>query len=103
MDRTLELVVFELNDGVTHEDFMATVTPVSEWVSTQPGFISRELVHSPDTGKYIDIVWWRTRAEADAAAEAAIASSICAPMFGRISLESTTMLHGDLAEKLRAA
>jgi hypothetical protein len=101
--KTIELVVFELNEGVTHEEFMSTVPAVSEWVSTQPGFVSRELVYSPEDGKYIEIVWWRSRAEADAAAEAALSSPTCAPMFGRIAMDSMLMLHGDLAEQLIAA
>lgn len=101
--KTLELVVFELNEGVTHDEFMPTVSPVSEWVSTQPGFISRELVHSPEDGRYAEVVWWRSRSEADAAGQAAMNSPSCAPMFGKIAMESMLMLHGDIAEQFVAA
>lgn len=104
MDRkTLELVVFELNEGVTHDEFMATVEAVSRWVATQPGFISRELVYSPEEGKYTEIVWWQTRQAADAAGEAAMNSASCAPIFGKIAMASALMLHGDVVEALAAA
>lgn len=102
-NKTLELVVFELNEGVTDDEFMATVKDVSRWVATQPGFVSRELVHSPESGKYTEIVWWRSRQEAEAAAQEAMDSPSCAPMFGMIAMDSMTMLHGNVVEALAAA
>ena len=61
-DRVLELVVFKLKVGVTHEQFLSTVDPVSDWARQQPGFVSRELSYS------------------EAAADAAMSSGSCAPM-----------------------
>jgi heme-degrading monooxygenase HmoA len=95
-EKVLELVVFTLADGVEREQFLATVEPVSSWIAGQPGFISRELSHDAEGDRWIDLVWWRTMAEAQAAAELAMSSESCAPMFALIDMESTLMLHGEL-------
>ena len=46
--KVLELVVFELNEGVSREQFLATNDAVSAWISKQPGFISDELSHDSE-------------------------------------------------------
>ena len=102
-DRVLELVVFKLADGVSHDEFLATVDPVSRWAKTQPGFISRELAYDAEHDQYVDVVWWRSLDEAHAAAEAAMSSEACLPMFSKIELESATMIHGESAVEQVAA
>lgn len=93
-EKVLELVVFQLAEGVQDEDFLQTVGPVSEWVRTQPGFISRDLVHGVETDKWIEVVLWESLEQAKAAAEAAMTSETCSPMFSKIDFESIEMLHG---------
>ena len=93
----VELVVFKLADGVSREQFLGTVDPVSTWIGRQPGFVSRELSYDADGDSWIDVVWWSSLEEAQAAAELAMNSESCAPMFGLIDMESTLMLHGELA------
>lgn len=93
--KVLELVVFKLRPGTDREHFLGTVEPVSRWAAEQPGFVSRELVHDADGDRWIDAVWWRSMEEAQAAAERAMTSEACAPMFGLIEEESTLMLHGE--------
>ena len=92
-DHVLELVVFELADGVTQEQFLPVADTVSEWVKTQPGFRSRELSYSPETAKYVEVVYWDTLGEAVAASAASETSDACMPMFGMLALESATFLH----------
>ena len=92
--KVLELVVFKLGDGVSRERFLRTVDEVSRWIARRPGFISRELVYDGDGDRWIDVVWWKSMAEAQAAAELAMSSDSCAPMFALIDMESTLMLHG---------
>jgi hypothetical protein len=94
-DKVLELVVFGLKQGTTREQLLETVDDVSAWISSQPGFISRELVQEADGDRWIDIVWWKTLADAQAAAALAMTSETCAPMFALIDTESTLMLHGE--------
>ncbi len=93
--KVLELVVFKLNEGVSREQLLGTVDPVSAWIAEQPGFISRELAHDAEGDRWVDVVWWRSAAEAHAAAERAMTSESCAPMFALIDMESMLMLHGE--------
>ncbi len=95
--KVLELVVFKLNEGVTAEHLLATVDPVSEWIAEQPGFVSRQLAHDAEGERWVDVVWWETLDDAKAAAERAMSSESCAPMFALIDMESTLMLRGEAA------
>jgi antibiotic biosynthesis monooxygenase (ABM) superfamily enzyme len=96
-DRVLELVVFRLNEGVSREELLATVDDVSAWAAEQPGFISRDLVHDAEGDRWIEVIWWRTLKDAKAAAERAMTSARCAPMFALIDAEASLMAHGEPA------
>ena len=95
--KVLELVLFKLNEGVSPEQFLGTVDAVSAWISTQPGFVSRELSYDREGDRWIDVVRWETIEDAHAAAELAMTSEACAPMFSLIDMESTLMVHGEAA------
>jgi hypothetical protein len=92
--KVLELVVFRAKDGVSHDQLLSTVDAVSNWALAQPGFISRELAYSPETNQWIEVIWWQTRADADAAAAIAMTDEACTPMFALIDMESVLFLHG---------
>ena len=53
------------------------------------------LVEDREGERWIDVVWWCSLAEARAAAERAMSSESCVPMFALIDMESTLMLHGE--------
>ena len=93
-DKVLELVVFALRDGVTRERLLGTVDAVSAWARTQPGFISRDLSYNADQDKWIEVVYWASLHDADAAAKASESSAQCAPMFALIDMDSALFLHG---------
>ena len=95
--KVLELVVFKLDDGVSREQFLGTNDAVSAWIGKQPGFISRELSYDAEGDRWIDVLWWESMDEARAAAEKAMTSESCTPMFRLIDMESTLMLHGEQA------
>ena len=90
----LELVVYKLNEGVSREAFLGTNEAVSSWISRQPGFVSRELVHDAEGDRWVDVIWWETLEHAQAASELAMTSPSCSPMFALIDMESALMLHG---------
>ena len=92
--KVLELVVYKLNEGVSHEEFLATNGPASAWLSKQPGFLSREVVYDAEGDRWVDVVWWETIEQAHAAVELAMSSESCSPMFALIDAESMLMLHG---------
>ena|SRR5688572_8353763 len=93
-ERVLELVVFKVKDGVTREQLLGTVDAVSNWAKTQPGFLTRDLCYAAEQDRWIEVIWWRSLADAEAAAEAATSSESCAPMFSLINMESAPMWHG---------
>jgi antibiotic biosynthesis monooxygenase (ABM) superfamily enzyme len=93
--KVLELVVYKLNEGVSREQFLATNGPASAWLRDQPGFISRELAHESEGDRWVDVVWWDTLDNATTAAEHALSSESCSPMFALIDTESMLMLHGE--------
>ena len=95
--KVLELVVFSLDEGATRDQLLATAAPVSAWIADQPGFISRELSYDAEGDRWIEVVWWETMADARAAAERAMTSESCAPMFALIDMASALMLHGEPA------
>jgi hypothetical protein len=107
--RVLELVVYQLHEGVSREQFLGTNDAVSGWIREQPGLISRELVYDAEGDRWVDVIWWETLEQAQAASERSITSESCAPMFALIDMESALMLHGipaidrvDAATPLRA-
>ncbi len=91
--KLLELVVFRLNEGVSREELLSTAHAVSGWISEQPGFISRDLLYDSAAGHWIEVVWWRTLHDARAAAELAVTSESCRPMFALIDTASSLMAH----------
>ncbi|MEL7465260.1 MAG: hypothetical protein AAFN79_14410 [Pseudomonadota bacterium] len=64
----LEMVRFRLKAEADADAFRTAAPVVTEWASRQPGFQSRTLVEQGD-GHWVDLVWWRSEAEAFAAAD----------------------------------
>ena len=91
----VEIAVFKLKDGVTRGQLLDTVDAVSEWAQQQPGFLSRDFTYSGDEDNWIDVLWWGSMDAAKTAAEVAMTSESCAPMFALIDVESIQMLHGE--------
>ena len=92
--RVLELVVYQLHNGISPEQFLGTNDAVSSWIRQQPGFISRELVHDAEGDRWVDVIWWETLEQAQAASERSMTSESCAPMFALIDMDSALLLHG---------
>jgi hypothetical protein len=92
---TLELVVFKLKEGTTREQFLTTDDAASKWMRQQPGFVSHELSYAPESDRWIELARWESMEDAQAAAEAAMSSESCAPMFALIDMDSALMLHGE--------
>jgi hypothetical protein len=90
----LELVVYQLHKGISREQFLGTNDAVSSWIRQQPGFISRELAHDAEGDRWVDVIWWETLEQAQAASERSMTSESCSPMFALINMDSALMLHG---------
>ena len=92
--KVLELVVYQLHKGVSREQFLGTNDAVSSWIRQQPGFLSRELVYEAEGDRWVDVIWWETLEQAQAASERSMTSESCSPMFALINMESALLLHG---------
>jgi hypothetical protein len=89
---TIELVEFRLKEGVSTAAFLAAVEASQVAVRRFPGFISRELLGS-DEGLWIDLVHWRSHADALAAAEAFGSMPEVAAFADMIDPQHVRMLH----------
>lgn len=67
MAETLEIVSFRLKPGAA-ADFVAKNGIVTDWLSRQPGFLSRHLGERDD-GSWVDVVRWQSLEQAQAAAQ----------------------------------
>lgn len=92
--KVLELVVYQLHKGVSREQFLGTNDAVSSWIRQQPGFLSRELVYEAEGDRWVDVIWWETLEQAQAASERSMTSESCSPMFALIDMDSALLLHG---------
>jgi heme-degrading monooxygenase HmoA len=93
-DKVLELAVYRLKEETTREQFLSTSAAVSEWIATQPGFISRDLLYAADQDRWVDVIYWKTLAEAHAAAAVAESHEDCQPFFNLIDMgNDMLMLH----------
>lgn len=67
MSLTLELVTFRVREAY-EANFIVANGVVNDWLSRQPGYISRNLSRTSD-GEWIDAILWQSNADAWAAAE----------------------------------
>jgi hypothetical protein len=96
-ENVLELVVFRLRPGVARVEFVESNEPVSSWIAGQPGFISRDLSYEAESDRWVDVIWWETLGEAEAASQRALGSDTCAPMFAMIEMDDMLFLHAEAA------
>jgi heme-degrading monooxygenase HmoA len=94
MSGTIELVQFRLKAGVAEAAFLAAVADTQAAIERFPGYLSRELLKHDD-GLWVDLVHWRSKAEALAAAEAFATLPEVASFGAMIDETRLTMLHLD--------
>jgi hypothetical protein len=86
-------VIFELTAGAERDEFVVAADAVTEWASSQPGFVDRELYEVGD-GRWIDTVRWETLDDATAAASAIGTAADVGEFVSMIHGPSVQMLHG---------
>ena len=93
MKNALEIVTFKIKDGVKVPDFLEASAELEEgFAKKQEGFIDRTFARS-EGNDWVDVIRWKTMADAEAASKAAMQSPVCAPMFGMIDEPSVRMMH----------
>lgn len=92
----LEMVRFRLAEGADAEAFRAAASVVTDWAARQAGFQYRTLIEEADGG-WIDMVWWRSEADAKAAAGKFMDELGGAPFVAMIDGGSVDMAHHRVA------
>lgn len=96
MKNALEIVTYKIKDGVTIPDFLTASAEMEErFAKKQEGFLSRTFARG-EGNDWVDVIRWKTMADAEAASKAAMESAVCAPMFGMIDEASTKMMHFEI-------
>lgn len=88
----LEVVLFRAKAGVSDEQVLQGSAQIQPWLAGAPGYLKRA-ISKDDSGQWVDIVHWRTLAEAHQAAEKLMAEPSAAAFMAVIDPESVTMLH----------
>ena len=92
---TIETVTFELEDGISKEQFLDVVAVSTEFVQSQPGFLARRLSRAED-GTWIEHIEWETLEAARAAAAAISEAESVKPFLKCISGPSAKLVHSQL-------
>lgn len=81
MRQIVETAAFRVKDGVTEDQLaVASAEFQRSFLDSQPGFIRRELLRL-NGRDYMDLVHWRSAADAAAVMEKAAASQVCQQYF----------------------
>jgi hypothetical protein len=92
----VELVQFKIARGVDEETFLRASDNIQSFLNRSRGFVHRELVRTPDGLHWVDIVKWRSRAEAEQAMRNASKDPNCMTFLGLIDKSSVKTQHMEL-------
>jgi heme-degrading monooxygenase HmoA len=100
MTTIVELAPFKLAAGKSETDLLAASSSFQKgFLEEQPGFIRRELVRKSG-GSYMDIVHWRSEADAKAVMEKVQESEACALYFSVMDMTGGSETGVDLLPSL---
>lgn len=87
VELTLEMAPFAVADGTRVEQLIeASERLERDFLGKAPGYLGRVLVQA-DSGKWADLVFWRSREHASKAMEAASSSAACRAYFACMAPE----------------
>lgn len=95
----IETVTFKLEEGISKEDFLETVPCSTDFVTAQPGFISRRLSCAED-GSWIEHIEWESMADAKRAAILIGQTGSVKPFLKCIDGPSAKLIHSELEMSL---
>lgn len=91
---TIEIARIVLAPGKTEADLISASDRFQEqFLRSQPGFLRRELARLDDT-TYVDIVHWRSHADAEAVGELVTTSEACQLYFGVMAFDPDKPMDG---------
>ena len=89
---TIEIVLFQLAEGVSQDEFLNAAQNVESWLRQVSGFRRRELSRDA-AGNWVDIVHWDSLEEAQKAAAEIMSTPEGQKFGGTIRGESIQMYH----------
>lgn len=95
-NRVVEVSIFQFKADVDEAAALRLAQSVNDFLISNDGFISRKCSKTPE-GQWVDVIYWKNRAMAEAAAEKAFHNPTCLAFFDQIITEQTTFL---LAEEV---
>ena len=88
MKDVLEWAEFTLKPGVGEAELQRGSESLErDFLGRMPGYVRRELVRLGE-GRYADLVWWQSRADAEKAMPQAMESSACATYFSLMEMNA---------------
>jgi len=91
-NRIAEIVSFQLAEGVVDADFLETLSRSAEFVSSAPGYITRDVCRD-DEGRWTDRVIWADMDSAKAAQAAFMSQDFVPDILNAIDRESFVISH----------
>lgn len=92
---TIETVTFNLASNTSKEDFLKTLPLSSQFMTAQPGFVSRRLSCN-DAGQWIEQIEWVTLKDAQSASDAIMKDETIMPFMHCIDGPNATVQHTQL-------
>ena len=93
----VEIATFDFAEGVTAEDFAPVDARIeAEYVSQQPGFVSRE-TGATETG-WVVIVHWESAEDAQASMESFATAPVVEEFMGMLDASTMAMTRYDLTD-----
>ena len=89
-----EIVVSKARAGAAREQIVDLGRKIQAWAREQPGFLGRHLVEDAEKGTWIDVVTWRSEADARRAADAMETSPCAADARALLDERSISIFHG---------
>lgn len=89
----LEVATFRARAGVARADLLRALAAAEPWLAVQPGFVSRRLLHDEAQDTWVDVIEWRSAAEAHQAMDASATAPFAAAFGDVIDLETSRCLH----------
>ncbi len=95
----IEIAQFKLVNDVADQDFLREAEHVQHaFLEKQPGYTDRELLKDEE-GQWVDVLHWKTTAQAQAAAQAMLQEPACQGFITLIDPQSVKMLHFERRKK----
>ena len=97
--QALEIVEFELNEGVSTEAFLSEIEVINSFVTSLDGYIARHTARN-EKGVWVDVVIWRDLPAALAATKAFETSEDVIPFAQMINHSTIRMKHYEVEKTL---